>query len=81
MIHISFEEADFSRKKYSKTMRESRGAKYGGEREICHFRSLKRPKRANRKKMSRKRSVFFFFFFHRLLDLFIFLKRSVHLQQ
>ena len=63
MIYISFEEADFSRKKYSKTMRESRGIKYGGEREICHFRSLKRPKRANRKKMSRKRSVFFFFFY------------------
>ena len=59
MIHISFEEADFSRKKYSKTMRESWGTKYDGEREICHFRSLKRPKKANRKK-SRKRSGFFF---------------------
>ena len=58
MIHISFEEADFSRKKYSKTMRESWGTKYDGEREICHFRSLKRPKKANKK--SRENVLGFF---------------------
>ena len=38
----------FPRKKYSKTMRESQGTKYSGEREICHFRSLQRTKKVAR---------------------------------
>ena len=55
----------FSRKKYSKTMHESRswGTKYNGEREICHFRSLKRPKRAKQKKCRENVLVFFKFIF------------------
>ena len=44
-------------------------------RQICYFRSLRRPKRANRKK-NRENVLVCVFCFHRLLDLFIFKKRQ-----